>query len=69
MRIDHLLFAEGGARVLISCSDQNFNQIKKLASEYYKEFNILLEFNQIGEVTTDDNFLIINHSSSSFIHS
>ena len=62
MRIDHLLFAEGGARILISCSDDNINKIKRLANQYHQESEILLGFNEIGEVTNDDKFLIMqNH--------
>ena len=36
LRLDRLLFAEGGARVLISCSDHQAIELK----EFYKEISL-----------------------------
>ena len=66
-RLDRLLFAEGGARVLISCSDDQVLELKK----YYKKISLeksnSFSISQLGTVN-NQNKLSIYQSNNLIIN-
>ena len=50
--LDRLLFSEGGARVLISCSEEQSIEFKEYCKNIFSEEKILFSISYLGQVTS-----------------
>ena len=62
-RLDRLLFAEGGARVLISCSDDQSLELKQFYKKTQLDQSNIFSICHLGNVT-DDNKLLLYQSKN-----
>ncbi len=60
-RLDRLLFAEGGARVLVSCSEIKSSELKKLYKNFFREEFNKFSISHLGNVI-DQKKLSVNQS-------
>ena len=58
LRLDRLLFAEGGARVLISCSDDQAIELKDFYKKNYLETSNKFSISHLGTTNNQDNLSI-----------
>ncbi len=58
VRMDKILFAEGGTRILISIKKENFSFIQAQLDSFNRENNCLVSITNLGEVSKDKSFLI-----------
>ena len=66
-RIDHILFSEGGPRVLISISPENKSQLIYYLNEYNQDKKVFLTLDEIGSVN-DEDCLSITHKENKLIN-
>ncbi len=64
IRLDRLLFAEGGARVLISCSDSQSLELKKSYKKLSSAESNLFSISHLGTVNNQNNLSILQSNNS-----